>query len=335
MLWLLCRTSCKIIAGAARRAHSARRTPSCARRRGQLRPCWPRSDRVTALERGRALDSRAIYYFGRHLRPPGGDHPHPPNPFSQPHCAGRPESSLGGRVAGSAAMANGGRRARGAQAAPSSSSTFEVEAITNVRFAGRQNVEYLVQWKVPPGANPDDYEPTWEAEDNLEGCEDALRDFCVEWTRQYEAALKVCPRPPAQFSLPRIAPSATLTAFTPQAAKEKKEPLPMLNLPYCHADPFPEEPTGIEGTASRASPATRTTRTTRTSRCGTTRRSSAISRSCASAPSRMSPRASASSTRATSEGHGVRRAAPLGQPWILISRARLAPCLNVRTREGI
>jgi hypothetical protein len=22
----------------------------------------------------------------------------------------------------------------------------------------------------------------------------------------------------------------------------------MLNLPYCHADPFPEEPTGIEGT---------------------------------------------------------------------------------------
>ena len=232
-------------------------------------------------------------------------------------------------------MANGGRRARGAQAAPSSSSTFEVEAITNVRFAGRQNVEYLVQWKVPPGANPDDYEPTWEAEDNLEGCEDALRDFCVEWTRQYEAALKVCPRPPAQFSLPRIAPSATLTAFTPQAAKEKKEPLPMLNLPYCHADPFPEEPTGIEGTASRASPATRTTRTTRTSRCGTTRRSSAISRSCASAPSRMSPRASASSTRATSEGHGVRRAAPLRQPWILISRARLAPCLNVRTREGI
>ena len=126
-------------------------------------------------------------------------------------------------------MANGGRRARGAQAAPSSSSTFEVEAITNVRFAGRQNVEYLVQWKVPPGANPDDYEPTWEAEDNLEGCEDALRDFCVEWTRQYEAALKVCPRPPAQFSLPRIAPSATLTAFTPQAAKEKKEPLPMLS----------------------------------------------------------------------------------------------------------
>ena len=56
MLWLLCRTSCKIIAGAARRAHSARRTPSCARRRGQLRPCWPRSDRVSALERGRALD---------------------------------------------------------------------------------------------------------------------------------------------------------------------------------------------------------------------------------------------------------------------------------------
>ena len=202
-------------------------------------------------------------------------------------------------------MANGGRRARGAQAAPSSSSTFEVEAITNVRFAGRQNVEYLVQWKVPPGANPDDYEPTWEAEDNLEGCEDALRDFCVEWTRQYEAALKVCPRPPAQFSLPRIAPSATLTAFTPQAAKEKKEPLPMLNLPYCHADPFPEEPTGIEGTASRASPATRTTRTTRTSRCGTTRRSSAISRSCASAPSRMSPRASASSTRATSAGRST------------------------------
>ena len=146
-------------------------------------------------------------------------------------------------------MTNGGRRVRGAQAAPSSSSTFEVEAITNVRFAGRQNVEYLVQWKVPPGANPDDYEPTWEAEDNLEGCEDALRDFCVEWTRQYEAALKVCPLPPAQFtSLPRIAPSATLTAFTPQAAKEKKEPLPMLNLPYCHADPFPEEPTGIEGT---------------------------------------------------------------------------------------
>ena len=34
-----------------------RRTPSCARRRGQLRPCWPRSDRVSALERGRALDS--------------------------------------------------------------------------------------------------------------------------------------------------------------------------------------------------------------------------------------------------------------------------------------
>lgn len=33
-----------------------------------------------------------------------------------------------------------------------------------------------------------------------------------------------------------------------QAAEEKKEPLPMLNLPYCHADPFPEEPTGIEGT---------------------------------------------------------------------------------------
>ena len=97
-------------------------------------------------------------------------------------------------------MANGGRRARGAPAAPSSSPTFEVEAITNVRFAGRQNVEYLVQWKVPPGANPDDYEPTWEAEDNLEGCEDALRDFCVEWTRQYEAALKVCPRPPAQFA---------------------------------------------------------------------------------------------------------------------------------------
>ena len=149
-------------------------------------------------------------------------------------------------------MANGGRRARGAQAAPSSSSTFEVEAITNVRFAGRQNVKYLVQWKVPPGANPDDYEPTWEAEDNLEGCEDALRDFCVEWTRQYEAALKVCPLPPAQFtSLPRIAPSATLTAFTPQAAKEKKEPLPMLNLPYCHADPFPEEPTGIEGTDAK------------------------------------------------------------------------------------
>ena len=117
-----------------------------------------------------------------------------------------------------------------------------------MRLAGRQNVEYMVQWKVPPGANPDDYEPTWEAEDNLEGCEDALRDFRVEWTRQYEAALKVCPRPPAQFSLPRIAPSATLTAFTPQAAKEKKEPLPMLNLPYCHADPFPEEPTGIEGT---------------------------------------------------------------------------------------
>ena len=59
----------------------------------------------------------------------------------------------------------------------------------------------------------------------------------------------MCPLPPAQFtSLPRIAPSATLTAFTPQAAKEKKEPLPMLNLPYCHADPFPEEPTGIEGT---------------------------------------------------------------------------------------
>ena len=98
-------------------------------------------------------------------------------------------------------MTNGGRRARGAQAAPSSSSTFEVEAITNVRFAGRQNVEYLVQWKVPPGANPDDYEPTWEAEDNLEGCEDALRDFRVEWTRQYEAALKVCPRPPAQFTV--------------------------------------------------------------------------------------------------------------------------------------
>ena len=97
-------------------------------------------------------------------------------------------------------MTNGGRRGRGAQAAPSSSSTFEVEAITNVRFAGRQNVEYLVQWKVPPGANPDDYEPTWEAEDNLEGCEDALRDFRVEWTRQYEAALKVCPRPPAQFA---------------------------------------------------------------------------------------------------------------------------------------
>ena len=98
-------------------------------------------------------------------------------------------------------MTNGGRRVRGAQAAPSSSSTFEVEAITNVRFAGRQNVEYLVQWKVPPGANPDDYEPTWEAEDNLEGCEDALRDFRVEWTRQYEAALKVCPRPPAQFTI--------------------------------------------------------------------------------------------------------------------------------------
>ena len=58
MLWLLCRTSCKIIAGAARRAHSARRTPSCARRRGQHRPCWPRSDRVSALERGRALDAK-------------------------------------------------------------------------------------------------------------------------------------------------------------------------------------------------------------------------------------------------------------------------------------
>ena len=43
--------------GAARRAHSARRTPSCARRRGQHRPCWPRSDGVSALERGRALDS--------------------------------------------------------------------------------------------------------------------------------------------------------------------------------------------------------------------------------------------------------------------------------------
>ena len=56
MLWLLCRTSCKIIAGAARRAHSAHRTPSCARRRGQHRPCWPRSDGVSALERGRALD---------------------------------------------------------------------------------------------------------------------------------------------------------------------------------------------------------------------------------------------------------------------------------------
>ena len=56
MLWLLCRTSCKIIAGAARRAHSAHRTPSCARRRGRHRPCWPRSDRVSALERGRALD---------------------------------------------------------------------------------------------------------------------------------------------------------------------------------------------------------------------------------------------------------------------------------------
>ena len=151
-----------------------------------------------------------------------GDHPHPQAKPKPSHDPGLPRRSHGGRVAVSAAMANGGRRVRGAQAAPSSSSTFEVEASTNVRFAGRQNVEYLVQWKVPPGANPHDYEPTWEAEDNLEGCEDALRDFCVEWTRQYEAALKVCPRPPAQFSLPRIAPSATLTAFTPQAAKEKK-----------------------------------------------------------------------------------------------------------------
>ena len=25
----------------------------------------------------------------------------------------------------------------------------------------------------------------------------------------------------------------------------------MLNLPYCHADPFPEEPTGIEGTDAK------------------------------------------------------------------------------------
>ena len=58
MLWLLCRTSCKIIAGAARRAHSAHRTPSCARRRGQHRPCWPRSDRVSALERGSGFRSR-------------------------------------------------------------------------------------------------------------------------------------------------------------------------------------------------------------------------------------------------------------------------------------
>ena len=40
--------------GTARRAHSVHRTPSCARRRGQHRPCWPRSDRVSALERGRA-----------------------------------------------------------------------------------------------------------------------------------------------------------------------------------------------------------------------------------------------------------------------------------------
>ena len=92
--------------------------------------------------------------------------PTPPTPYHNKAAPG----SLGGCVAGSAAMTNGGRRVRGAQAAPSSSSTFEVEAITNVRFAGRQNVEYLVQWKVPPGANPDDYEPTWEAEDNLEGC---------------------------------------------------------------------------------------------------------------------------------------------------------------------
>ena len=51
MLWLLCRTSCKIIAGAARRAHSARRTPFFSRRRGQLRPCWPLFYRVSALER--------------------------------------------------------------------------------------------------------------------------------------------------------------------------------------------------------------------------------------------------------------------------------------------
>ena len=44
--------SCKTIAGAARRAHSACLTLSYARRRGRQRPCWPRSDRVSALERG-------------------------------------------------------------------------------------------------------------------------------------------------------------------------------------------------------------------------------------------------------------------------------------------
>ena len=51
----MCLRSCKTIAGAARRAHSARRTLSYARRRGRHRPRWPRSARVSASQKGRAL----------------------------------------------------------------------------------------------------------------------------------------------------------------------------------------------------------------------------------------------------------------------------------------
>ena len=51
----MCLRSCKTIAGAAKRAHSARQTLSYARRRGRHRPRWPRSARESASQKGRAL----------------------------------------------------------------------------------------------------------------------------------------------------------------------------------------------------------------------------------------------------------------------------------------
>ena len=70
----MCLRSCKTIAGAARRAHSARRTLSYAGRRGRHRPRWPRSDRVSALDRHRGSGFRYVCMYVQAPTPkPRGD----------------------------------------------------------------------------------------------------------------------------------------------------------------------------------------------------------------------------------------------------------------------
>ena len=108
----------------------------------------------------------------------------------------------------------------------------------------------------------------------------------------------------------------------------------MLNLPYCHADPFPEEPTGIEGTDAKGKayggrlmrqPGDKDYEDYKDTPM---RHDKTIERN--------QQELRVGTLADVAAGIGIKYSGDeRGQPWILISRARLAPCLNVRTREGI